>query len=282
MEKTGQMYNKFLDEYVSEDAVRKYTTGTAGYGITHLLRHDYARIYLDVVNSYLRTSKSRPLRLLEFGCGGGMNLTRLVSLLEEKKVAIESAYGTDFSPRLVEAASQEAREFLPSRVAKKVSFHVARNERLVEDLSAELDMKEEKLFNSFDIILGVNTFRYCHRLGKGLDCAQDILRLLRPGGVCINIDMNDRFPVFRSRFRGQEKDKDECYLPSLEEYSSPFKDAGFEIIKKGKFCWVPHSASPALTLGCRLAAPLLDLVARDRAMRSLVVARKPALSFRSR
>src|ERR1700694_4681298 len=230
MEKTGQMYDKFLDEYVSEDAGRKYTTGTAGYGITHLLRHDYAQIYLDVVNSYLRTSKTRPLRLLEFGCGGGMNITRLVSMLEDKKVPIESAYGTDFSPRLVEAASQEAREFLPSRVAKKVSFHVARNERLVEDLSAELDTKEEKLFNSFDIILGVNTFRYCHRLGKGLDCAQDIFRLLRPGGVCINIDMNDRFPVFRSRFRGQEKDKDECYLPSLEEYSSPFKDAGFEII----------------------------------------------------
>ena len=51
MEKTGLMYRKFLDEYVSEDAVRKYTTETAGYGITHLLRNDYARIYIDVVDS---------------------------------------------------------------------------------------------------------------------------------------------------------------------------------------------------------------------------------------
>ena len=30
MEKTEQIYDKFLEEYVSEDAVRKYTTETAG------------------------------------------------------------------------------------------------------------------------------------------------------------------------------------------------------------------------------------------------------------
>ena len=55
MQKSGLLYDKFLDEYVSEDAVRKYTTETAGYGITHLLRTEYSRIYLDVVNRYLRT-----------------------------------------------------------------------------------------------------------------------------------------------------------------------------------------------------------------------------------
>src|ERR1700723_9006 len=64
MEKTRLLYEKFLDEYVSEDAVRKYTTQTAGYGITYLLRNEYARIYLNVVESCLRTSNSRPLRLL--------------------------------------------------------------------------------------------------------------------------------------------------------------------------------------------------------------------------
>ena len=75
MQNTAAMYEKFVDEYGSEDAVRKYTTGTAGYGITYLLRNEYARIYLEVVGS-LRTSAARPLRLLEFGCGGGMNITR--------------------------------------------------------------------------------------------------------------------------------------------------------------------------------------------------------------
>jgi len=275
MEKTEPMYEKFLDEYVSEDAVRKYTTQTAGYGITHLLRNDYARIYLDVVDKYLRPSTGRPLRLLEFGCGGGMNITHLVSVLEKKKIPVEYAFGTDFSPRLVEVAGEEAKASLPSRLAGKLSFHVARNEKLVEDLAASLRLGEDRV-GPFDLIIGVNTFRYCHRLGKEADCASDIYRLLRPGGVCINIDMNSRFPAFRSRLRSSDQTADECYLPSLAEYASPFENAGFEIIAKKNFCWIPHSAGRALTLACRLMSPLLNLVARSRAMRSLVVARKPA------
>jgi SAM-dependent methyltransferase len=274
MEQTGQLYKKFLDEYVSEDAVRKYTTETAGYGITYLLGNDYARIYLEAIDSYLRTSAARPLRLLEFGCGAGMNITRLVSLLESREVPVECAYGTDFSPRLVEAAEQEAKTFLSRNLTEKLSFHVARNENLVQDLS---ELRGGKgLLSSFDLIVGVNTFRYCHRLGKELDCAADIYRLLRPGGVCINIDMNNRFPAFRSRLKGQEQNRAECYLPSLDEYVSPFKTAGFEIVKKGNFCWIPHSAGRVLTLCCRLSSPLLNFVASSRAMRSLVVARKPA------
>jgi SAM-dependent methyltransferase len=278
MEKTGLLYDKFLDEYVSEDAVRKYTTETAGYGITHLLRTEYSRIYLDVVNRYLQRPGAQPLRLLEFGCGGGMNITRLVSLLENKRVPVECAYGTDFSPRLVKAAAVEAKAFLPPQLEKKLSFHVARNEQLVEDLVSDLGARAVQL-SSFDLIVGVNTFRYCHRLGKQVDCAKDLYRLLRPGGVCIMIDMNNRFPAFRSRLRrsrqGQTDTPAECYLPSLEEYTSPFQTAGFEIIRKGNFCWIPHSAGRALTLGCRVSSPFLNLFARSRAMRSLVIARKP-------
>ena len=54
MSKTVEMYQKFLDEYVSDSAVRKYTPATAGFGINHLLRNDYANVYLQVVNSLLR------------------------------------------------------------------------------------------------------------------------------------------------------------------------------------------------------------------------------------
>jgi SAM-dependent methyltransferase len=274
MEESGQLYEKFLDEYVSEDAVQKYTTETAGYGISYLLEHDYARIYLDTITSYLLTSPARRLRLLEFGCGGGMNVTRLVSLLESRGIPVERAFGTDFSPRLVQAAGQEAKAFLSSDLAAKLSFHVAHNEKLVEDLASDVG-GEKQLLGSFDLIIGVNTFRYCHRLGKGLDCASDIYRLLRPGGVCINIDMNNRFPVFRSRLRGQETNREECYLPTLDEYASPFMTAGFEILKKGNFCWIPHSAGRAITFCLRLGGPLLNLLARRRAMRSLVIVRKP-------
>ena len=245
MEKTNAIYGKFLDEYVSEQAVRKYTTQTAGYGINYLLHNDYAKIYLETVKTYLSGPNARPLRLLEFGCGGGMNITRLVSLLNEKQVAIEYAYGTDFSPRLVEAAKVESQTYLPPELAQKVNFFVARNEQLEKDLLAGLGGNRDRL-GSFDLIIGVNTFRYCHRLGKTAECAQDIYRLLKPGGMCINIDMNDRFPAFRSRWRRPIETKEECYLPTLAEYVSPFEAAGFEIVKKGNFCWVPHSAGRAL------------------------------------
>ena len=276
MEKTEAINEKFLEEYGSEDAVRKYTSGTAGFGITYLLRNDYARVYLSAVDSYLRTSPPRPLRLLEFGCGGGMNIISLVSLLEKNRVPVECAYGTDFSPRLVRSATQEAKAALTPTLAKKLSFHVARNERLMNELATSSGRPIEDLGGFFDLIVGVNTFRYCHRLGKGQDCAADIHRMLRPGGVCINIDMNNRFPAFRSKLKRSVEDPAECYVPTLEEYASPFKSAGFEILRKENFCWIPHSAGRALTLCCRLASPFLNVVARSRAIRSLIVARKPA------
>ena len=274
MQQAGNMYDKFLDEYVSEDAVRKYTTETAGYGISYLLDHDYARIYLKAISGYMRTTGVKSLRVLEFGCGGGMNITRLLSLLQSKGIAVEVAYGTDFSPRLVQAADREAKALLPKDLAQKLDFFVARNENLEGDLAAALP--GQNLRGSFDVIIGVNTFRYCHRLGKSLECAYDIHGLLKPGGLCINIDMNDRFPVFRSRWRGQEQNQAECYLPSLEQYAAPFKAAGFQVMEQGNFCWIPHSAGPALTFACRVGSPILNLVARKRAMRSLVVARKAA------
>ncbi len=275
MRKTNQLYGRFLDEYVSEQAVRKYTTQTAGYGINYLLRHDYAEIYLEAVRTYLNDPNARPLRLLEFGCGGGMNLTRLVSLLEERSYAVECAYGTDFSSRLVEAAKEEAQRYLPGWLARKTNFFVARNEELEADLLSAL-RNDRGILGSFDLIIGVNTFRYCHRLGKQLNCAKDVYRLLRPGGISVNIDMNNRFPAFRSRFSRSEQDPEESYLPTLTEYVEPFEMAGFEIIKKGNFCWVPHTAGRALTAAGCLATPFLNLVARDRAMRSLVMARRPS------
>jgi len=126
MEKTEQINEKFLEEYGSEDAVRKYTTGTAGFGINYLLRNDYARVYLSGVDSCLQTSPPHPLCLLEFGCGGGMNNISLVSLLEKKGIPAECAYGTDFSACLVQSAAQEAKASLTPGLAKKLSFHVAR------------------------------------------------------------------------------------------------------------------------------------------------------------
>jgi SAM-dependent methyltransferase len=274
MTKTTPMYEEFLKEYVSEGAVRKYTAETAGFGINYLLHKDYAEVYLRVVKSYLQT-KGEPLRLLEFGCGAGMNIIGLMSILEQKGVPVECAYGTDFSPRLVQSATQQAEAYLPRSLAGKLKFQVARNERLLDDLAVACNRRIEDLGSFFDLVIGVNTFRYCHRLGKQKECAADIFQLLKPGGAVIIIDMNDRFPAFRSHLRGSVEDPTACYLPSLEEYAAPFEIGSFHVLEKKNFCWIPHSAGPTLTRCCRLASPLLTLMAPGRAMRSLVVARKP-------
>jgi SAM-dependent methyltransferase len=274
--KTEELNKSFLDEYNSDESVRKYSTRTAGRGINYLLRHDYAKVYGDAIDECLETSRGTPLRILEYGCGAGMNLIRLVSLLEERRIPVAEAYGADFSVPLVESARAEARRFTPRGFGGRISFHVARNEHLAEDLASASGASPGSLDGSFDLIVGVNTFRYCHRLAAERTCASDIYRLLRPGGVSVMIDMNDRFPLFRSHLTRSTESAEETYLPSLNEYTRPFEQAGFTITTKDNFCWTPHSAGRGLTLVSRLLSPVLNLVARSYAMRSLVVARKPA------
>ena len=269
---TENLIKSFSEEYESDDALRKYSTGTAGYGINYLLEHEYGKVYLDAIRVRLKTSPRTPLRVMEYGCGAGMNVIHLVAQLDKEKIPVESAWGTDFSVALVNRARQEAKAYLSKEQSARVTFHVARNEHLVDDMAAA---PGANLAGSFDLIIGVNTFRYCHRLKAEDDCARDIKRLLRPGGVSVMIDMNDGFPLFRSRLKAGPDDPNEAYLPSLDEYASPFAKAGFEILTKDNFCWIPHSAGTALTLLGRALTPLLNTVARRYAMRSLVVARKP-------
>lgn len=266
----------FLLEYTSQDAILKYTKATAGFGISYLLDHDYKAVYLDALRQLSAPTGLSGIRMLEFGCGGGMNLLHLVSVLRRKGFKIERAIGADFSPVLIEAANRETQSYLTPSDRSRVRFCVAKNETLLEDLAAALKA-ETKLEDSFHFICGVNTIRYCHAGGNEVENAQNIFRLLAPGGVCVIIDMNNRFPLFRSdlknRFRRHKEE--ECYVPSLDEYALPFARTGFEILRKEHFCWVPHSSGRVM---CRLTSaisPLLNLTVRSRAMRSLVVARKP-------
>ena len=91
------------------------------------------------------------------------------------------------------------------------------------------------------------------------------------------IDMNDRFPFFKSalknRFRKQNEE--ECYVPSLAEYTAPFKQAGLDVIRSEHFCWVHHSSGQFMCYLLGGLSPILNVIARSRAMRSLVVLRKP-------
>jgi SAM-dependent methyltransferase len=271
--------DSFFREYTSQDAILKYTRATAGFGISYLLDHDYRAVYLDAINRLPRQIKQGGIRMLEFGCGGGMNLLHLLSVLGRHGFKVESAIGTDFSPVLIEAANRETQRYLTPQERSRVQFCVAKNETLLEELAVGLGEKVSNLENSFQFIIGVNTIRYCHRAGKQFDCARDIFRLLAPGGVCVVIDMNDRFPAFRSalknKLRGKKEQEEECYLPSLEEYTEPFQQAGFEVSRSEHFCWIPHSAGRLMTRVLGLLSPVLNAVVRSRAMRSLVVAQKP-------
>jgi SAM-dependent methyltransferase len=278
--------DSFYREYTSPEAIAKYTRATAGAGINSLLEREYKEVYLEALQLLPSEMRRQPLRILEFGCGGGMNLLHLVSVLSRHGFNIQSAVGTDFSPVLIEAANKEAQGFLSPQQQSRVQFWVAKNETLFRDLSTASRQDSLHLENFFQFIIGVNTVRYCHRAGKQLDCARDIFRLLAPGGVCVVIDMNDRFPAFRSTLRnklhGRKVRKEECYLPSLEEYTAPFQQTGFEVCRSEQFCWIPHSGGRFLTGLLRLLSPGLNLIAHSRAMRSLVVAKKPSPSTRPR
>lgn len=272
----SKLSGDFLEEYSSEESIRRYTKETAGHGISYLLDHDYGKIYFDVLEKYMPKSKTgKGIRLWEFGCGGGMNLLHLVSVMERRGIPVDCAYGTDFSEALIEAANREAGKYLTSQQKEKVHFCVARNENLIEDVTQGLGIHREALLGSFDLIIGVNTIRYCHRLLSENECVTAISDLLADGGVCIVIDMNNKFPAFRSRFRDRlTKEEQATYLPTLDEYARPFSSASFEILKKENFCWIPHSAGSALTTVMKTLTPMLNALAHGSAMRSLVISRK--------
>lgn len=268
---------KFLREYSTTESIKKYSRATAGYGISYLLEHAYGEIHLKAIKEVLELTGSRSgLRLLEFGCGAGMNLIHLVSLLKRNALSIEIAWGTDFSPSLIQTAKIEATQYLSTRDQEKVTFCVAKNEFLIDDLCGAKNCSRSEIENSFHFVVGVNTFRYCHRLQKANECARDIYQLLKPGGICVVVDMNQKYPLFRSALRDRlTKCREEYYLPSLEEYVKPFSTNGFRILRKENFCWIPHSAGPTMCSLMSFITPLLNRIARKYAMRSLVIAQKP-------
>jgi SAM-dependent methyltransferase len=268
----------YMQEYTRDDIIAKYISDTAGAGIAYILQHVYAPVYLRAIRELISSRpKKHSFRVMEYGCGGGMNLLRIAELLRSEGAGLERAYGVDFSPPMIEAARKEAREHLPESLNSKLTYAVAGNENLMSDLCRELRSSRKDLTGTFDLIVGVNTTRYAHRLQREKELSQDIFALLRPGGQTIMIDMNKYFPFFRSRMReGFPKKGDESYIPSLKEYTRPFKDAGFEVKVSRNFCWIPHSANPNLLGVCRTLAPVLDVCCSPLAMRSLVIARKPA------
>jgi hypothetical protein len=176
---------------------------------------------------------------------------------------------------MVEAARREADGCLSEERRSSLTYVVAPNEDLINGLSQGLSLSSSQLSGSFDVIVGVNTMRYCHRLKREIECARGIFDLLRPGGYSIMIDMNRYFPLFRSNLRNIFKPRHEVYIPTLKTYTRPFREVGFRIEESRNFCWVPHSAGVRLLAVCRTLAPVLDTCLSPFAMRSLVIGQKP-------
>src|SRR4029077_5691264 len=102
----------FLQEYSADEAIARYTSRTAGHGISYLLENDYAEVYLSAIRDFLRTSPGKSLRLLEYGCGGGMKFLPHRAVWEREGRSVELAIGTDFSENLVLAANEEGKNLL--------------------------------------------------------------------------------------------------------------------------------------------------------------------------
>jgi SAM-dependent methyltransferase len=269
------MNDVYLEEYTASENVRKYVTETAGHGIAYVLPKVYGPVYTPLLRELARQKSGGGLRVLEYGCGGGMNLLWIARYLLQHQIPLEVAVGTDFSPQMTEAAAKEAATQLAPKDRRLAVFHTIANENLARDLPAAMGLQGTKGNGFFDFAVGVNTYRYCFRLKKDLESAQGLFSLLRPGGYSVMIEMNHDFKFFRSKRRNIDKPSDQTYLPTLDQYEAVFRQAGFEIVTKKNFCWVPHSAGPALTTTLRAATPFLDIFFRRYASRSLVVARKP-------
>ena len=146
--KMQSMDAAFFGEYTSHDAILKYTRATAGFGISHLLDHDYKDIYWQALEGLPALPREQGIRILEFGCGAGMNLVHFTSILKRKGIGLERAVGTDFSPVLIDAARREAQAYLSVDDQRKIEFHVAKNESLVQDLAEATGLERSRLSGS--------------------------------------------------------------------------------------------------------------------------------------
>jgi len=168
-------YRESLKEYSTAENVQRYVSTSAGYGIAYLLQHVYGALYEEQIDKLVTQMGGKEgLRILEYGCGGGMNLIWIVKRLSDRRINLDFACGTDFSSKMVEAAKKEAAFGLPNTASSNVSFHTVANGNLSRDLPKILGRPLADLQESFHLIVGVNTFRYCFRLGTQTESANEI------------------------------------------------------------------------------------------------------------
>lgn len=135
----------YLDEYTRGDIIDRYIAKSAGAGIAYVLEKIYGPIYTRCIKELIdQAPRNHKFRIMEYGCGGGMNLIKLAELVRGEAVLLEKVYGTDFSAPMIEAARREAVQYLPSSLVDTVCYCVARNERLLSDFACNTSVASEK------------------------------------------------------------------------------------------------------------------------------------------
>jgi SAM-dependent methyltransferase len=267
-------------EYEGAETIQRYRRPTAGAGINHLLRTTYGPVLLEQARAALDETGAESLTLLEFGCGAGMALHYLTEELGRRGTPVDIAVGTDFIPGMIAAAKQDLAEYGSPWARERVRFIVAANEKLVEGLARELGQSRDSLVDTIHLAVGVNTFRYAIRGGTSRLVVGQLAHLLAAGGRVVVIDMNDRFPYGLKPRRTKSSNArlpiefGARELPTLDEYAQPFLEQRFDVLRREYFGWIPHSASGLRFHAARAVGPLFARIVPDRAMRSLVVARK--------
>jgi SAM-dependent methyltransferase len=268
-------------EYDAAETVARYRRSTAGEGINYLLPRVYGPIFISAARAAAAETGAKRLRIVEFGCGAAMALHFLTEALLAEGTDVELAVGADFVPRMVEGASLDVAEYGSETARERMRFAVASNEELAAGLAEAFDTSVDALAGTFHLAIGVNTFRYPIRHGTAAAAVEQLHRLLAPGGRVVVIDMNDRFPYGvkpKRRLPGQTGRLPfrlgNAPLPSLEGYARPLAEGGFEVLERRKCCWIPHSACGVRFRLAKATEPVLDRLVPDRAMRSIVVARR--------
>ena len=109
-----------------------------------------------------------------------------------------------------------------------------------------------------------------------MDAPQISIGLLRPGGVVVMIDMNDRFPLFRSQLKKTVESPRGGVSAVARGIRRAVRGRGVRNHDEGSLLLDPTLGRPGADRDLPRAHAFLNATVRSRAMRSLVVARKPA------
>lgn len=205
--------------------------------------------YMGLFNKYITKNKDKDI--LEIGCGTG-------KYTEIFKTFTDSLTAIDISSGMIDEAK---------KINPEVDFYIGD----CEELS---DFED----SSFDIVVGIYTFAYYPNKLKALN---SIKRVLRPGGIFFNLDMNGLSPIYAYTAYKKTNNMDiwHKYIKenTLKNLSKLYDNAGFTIIHKNNINWVPHTLSKKYVNLCSPIDKIFSKIPiiRQYALRIVIIAKKP-------